>query len=276
MNPTFFQRRRLRNAAWTLCALLPIAWWVRWEHNRLGNPAPTTGYLLLAIIFVLAAYGLRKKLPFLPLGSSATWLQLHIYLSLGSVGLFLLHVRSPIPNGPLEALLASVYVVTVASGLFGLYLSRTVPKRLARVGEEVIYERIGGLQGRLRQQARSVVLETVTESGTTTLADFYTQHLFRFFEQPRGLAYQLRPSSEGRKALMGEMQDLRRYLSDSERAALETLFSLVRKKDDLDYHQALQRALKLWLFGHIALTCLLLLLGCLHGSLAHAFVEGSL
>ena len=74
---------------------------------------------------------------------------------------------------------------------------------------------------------------------------------------------------------MSEMQDLRRYLADTERGALEKIFALVRKKDDLDYHEAKQLTLKLWLFGHIALTWALLMIGCLHGILAHVFSEGT-
>ena len=248
---------------------------MRYEHQRLGNPAPVTGYLLMAALVLLACYGVRKKLPFLPLGSAASWLQFHIYLSLGSIGIFLLHLRSPIPHGVLESTLACVYGLTIASGFLGLYLSRTVPKRLARVGEEVIYERSGGLRARVREQAREVVLQAVTDAGTTTLANFYSERLFGFFEEPRNLVYQLRPSSDHRKALMGEMQDIRRYLTQTERAALEKLFALVRKKDDLDYHEALQTTLKLWLFGHIALTFLLLMLGGVHGIVAHVFTEGS-
>ena len=41
---------------------------------------------------------------------------------------------------------------------------------------------------------------------------------------------------------MREMQDLRRYLSEQEQAACERLFALVRRKDDLDFHDARQRA----------------------------------
>jgi hypothetical protein len=71
------------------------------------------------------------------------------------------------------------------------------------------------------------------------------------------------------------MTDLRRYLSEQELAGLERLYALVRRKDDLDFHDARQRALKLWLFVHIALTCALVLLALLHGLLAHAFHGGA-
>jgi hypothetical protein len=72
------------------------------------------------------------------------------------------------------------------------------------------------------------------------------------------------------------MQDLRRYLSDDEQTGCERLFTLVRRKDDLDFHDARQKTLKLWLFVHIGLTYALILLATLHAVLAHAFHGGAL
>jgi hypothetical protein len=120
-----------------------------------------------------------------------------------------------------------------------------------------------------------VVLESVAASGSTTLADFYSARLLEFFDQPRALGYQLRPTTARRRALMREMHDVRRYLSDQEQGCCERLFALVRKKDDLDYQAARQKLLKVWLFAHIGLTCVLVLLAALHGLLAHAFYGGA-
>jgi hypothetical protein len=114
-------------------------------------------------------------------------------------------------------------------------------------------------------------MASVAASGTATLADFYAARLYHFFARPRRLAYVLRPTSRLRKSLLGEMSDLRRYLSDQEQGACEELFTLVRTKDDLDFHEARQRLLKSWLFAHIALTYALLALAMLHALLAHVF-----
>ncbi|MDC0262313.1 hypothetical protein OAK47_03730, partial [Planctomycetaceae bacterium] len=70
-----------------------------------------TGWVLLVTIVFLAAYNLRKAFPFLPLGTSALWLQSHIYAGLLSFVLFLIHVDYSLPNGFLELLLASVYLL---------------------------------------------------------------------------------------------------------------------------------------------------------------------
>jgi hypothetical protein len=120
-----------------------------------------------------------------------------------------------------------------------------------------------------------VVLESVVNSGTTTLADFYLARLYDYFQQPRGAWYLLRPTTTARRSLMREMRDVRRYLSDQEQTGCERLFALLRRKDDLDFHEARQGLLKLWLFVHIGLTCMLVIGAILHGILAYGFDGGA-
>ncbi|MEX0643206.1 MAG: hypothetical protein WD468_10925 [Pirellulales bacterium] len=269
-----FVQRRVRNVGALMVALAGIWLLVRAQERNLGASAFTTGYLLLAAVLFLALYNVRKRLPFLPLGSSAAWLQWHLYVGLGTVGVFALHIGTRWPSGVLDTALAVVYAFTVTSGVVGLYFTRTIPAQLARVGEEVVFERIPAFQRHVCQQAGGVVLGAVTASGTTTLADFYVQRMYAFFERRRGLSYLLWPTTTRRKSLMQEMQDLRRYLSDQEQGACEKLFGLVRRKDDLDFQEARQRLLKSWLFVHIGLTYALVMLALLHGLLAHAFAGG--
>jgi hypothetical protein len=272
---TNIAHRRVRNLSVTLLAF-GLVWAIAGVQERsLGSSAFTSGYVLLAVILFLALYNLRKKLPFLPLGSSAAWLQWHLYAGTSSAGLFALHIGPKWPNGLLETTLAIFYLLTFGSGVIGLYLTRTIPRQLARAGDELIYERIPAFRRQLAREANQTVLDGVTASGATTLADFYAGRLHEFFQRPRGTFYLLRPTSALRRALMREMQDIRRYLSDREQAACERLFALVRRKDDLDFHEARQRLLKLWLFAHIGLTYTLVLLAMAHGLAAHAFHGGA-
>lgn len=268
-------RRRIRNGGLTLLVLAGIAWWVRAREQTLNSTSFATGYLLLAALIFLALYQLRKKLPFLPFGSSTAWLQWHLYVGMGTLGVFALHLGPTWPRGIVDTALAAVYLLTVVSGLMGLYFTRTIPPQLTRVGTEVIYERIPEFRRQVWQRASDVVLQAVTASGTTTLADFYLARLYDFFGRSRGVRYFLKPTFARRRALLREMRDLRRYLSEPEQSACERLFALVRRKDDLDFHHARQTLLKLWLFLHIGLTWWLLLLALLHGLLAHAFHGGA-
>ncbi len=276
--PSFqlFIRRRLFSILLTFAVLASLVYWAHYQKSTLGHAAFGTGYFLLAAIFFLALYNVRKKLPVLPWASSAEWLQAHIYVSLGTVLLFGLHVDWRLPTGILDSTLAGLYFATFVSGILGLVWTRTIPVRLARVSEEVIYERIPMLRGQLRDRAQKAVLETVRASGATTLGEFYSRRLHRFFEKSRGLGYFLRPSNRLRRRLLAELTEVNRYLSPPERATSEQLFALVRRRDDLDFHAALQWRLKAWLFLHIGLTYPLLLVACLHGLLAHLFDGGVL
>ena len=269
-----FAARRFRNGFLTVAALALLALWLRAKHRNLESTAFTTGYLLLAAVGFLALYNIRKKLPMLPLGSSATWLQCHLYVGMASTVVFAMHAGASRPHGVLDTTLAAVYLLTVASGVLGLYATRTIPAQLTRVGEEVIYERIPAYRQQVRRKALELVLESVAASGATTLADFYAARLVDYFDQPRGLAYQLRPTTARRRALMRELHDVRRYLSDQEQGFCEKLFALLRRKDDLDFQAARQKTLKIWLFVHIGLTCSLVLLSALHALLVHAFQGG--
>ena len=74
--------------------------------------------------------------------------------------------------------------------------------------------------------------------------------------------------------MIDAIRDLQRYCSQEEQQTAWRLADLVRKKDDLDYHEAQQWKLKVWLFAHVGLTYSLLVIATVHGIMAHAFAGG--
>ncbi|MBC7855904.1 MAG: hypothetical protein IAF94_20950, partial [Pirellulaceae bacterium] len=246
-----FVRRRLRSLLFVVVALAGITVWWRLEVVTLRPHAFTSGALLLAGIVFLALYNVRKKLTFLPLGSSTAWLQLHIYVGLGTVWVFLLHTSFRIPTGVFETSLAALYLLMTTSGIYGLYLTRTIPPRLAALGEEVIWERIPGLRRQVAERSLELALAASAESSAGVVTDLYSRHLQRFFEGARGWRYYLRPTSTLRRQLLAELGELTRYLGEPQQQLVEELAVLTARKDDLDYHDALQGWLKCWLFAHI-------------------------
>ena len=271
-----FASRRLRNIVLTIIVLALVIAWCRWQEGRLGRADFHTGWLLLGILFFLAGYNLRKKLPVISWTTSSGWLQMHIYVGLGSGIVFGQHIGWHLPNGVLETTLAALFGLTFASGLLGLYWSRTLPSKLANVAEEVIFERIPTLRSQLQERADQAALEAVRTSGATTLGEYYAENLQRYFERPRHLGYFLYPTSEMRRAQLAGLTSIGRYLSETEQKYAERLFALIRRRDDLDFHYAMQWRLKMWLFLHIGLTYPLLILASLHGILAHLFDGGVL
>ncbi len=270
---SFFARRR--RLGLFLLALAVLAVWLvaQWQDANLGQSAYSTGYVLMGCLVFLAAYNLRKKIAFLPcLGSSRLWMQLHIYIGFFTVAVFLIHIGWHFPSGTFERFLAALYVIVAGSGMYGLYLTRTAPQKLTAVGHEVVFEQIPLLRRRLVDQARQLILDSASTS--EVLAKFYVNRLAPFLERPCSLGYLLVPTSRHSKQLIADIRDLDRYLSAAQRKAGRDLAGLVKRKDDLDYHYALQGRLKIWLFVHIGLTYGLLITAVLHGVMTHAFAGG--
>ncbi|MEW4486748.1 hypothetical protein AB1L42_01620 [Thalassoglobus sp. JC818] len=235
-----------------------------------------SGWVLFAMIVVLAAYGLRKSNLFLRvssryIGTSSGWLQVHIYLGLCTAFVFGIHTRFRIPDGVVETTLASLYVATFSSGVIGLLMTRWFPKRLANRREEVIFERIAGYRHRLNQEVIDIVREDSTHSQESAFLDLYTDLLQNFFEKPRNLLWHLVDSQRPVALLCNRVGEYRSYLSEEESPRLNRILELIRVKNELDNHYTLQGALKLWLFIHIPLAWGLVVLAVFHALLVLAF-----
>ena len=268
-----FSRRRLRNISLTIFVVAALAAVVAWMDRSLLHSSFFTGYVLIGSLFLLAAFGMRKRLPMISgIGSAAFWMQMHIYVGFGSFAVFAMHIAFRVPVGMFESILALLYCVVFFSGLYGLWASRTIPRKLTSVGEEVIFERIPAFKRHLARRAQTMVMESC--ENTPVLANFYVHRLSRFFERRRGLAYLLMPTGRTRRQLIAEIEELDRFLAHDDRRISRELAIMVRKKDDLDYHTAMQGRLKMWLFVHIAMTWSLLIFSVVHGVLAHAYGGG--
>ncbi|HEX3889995.1 MAG TPA: hypothetical protein VHX90_04000 [Verrucomicrobiae bacterium] len=267
-------RRQFFLGTFALVAATVAALWLHTKYSRaLPDYAFLTGWILFAAMLVLTFFNARKKLAFLSLGKAETWLQIHIYLGFFTVVLFLIHLNFQMPRGWFEITLASLFALVTASGVFGLFFSRTLPRRLAMRGGEVIFEKIPALRHAMKIEAENLALGADAKS--PLIAEFYTKRLAPFFAGPRDFWMHLVESSRLVNSLTAELDDLRRFASETERATLEKLSALVRKKDGLDYHRSLQLALKLWLFVHIPLTYGLLVFTALHIVLVFGFSGGA-
>jgi ATP/ADP translocase len=74
---SFTQRRTFSICVTVLTAIIVLAVYTI-GSGTLRQHGFLSGWILLALIVFLALYNVRKALPFLPLGSSASWLQFHI------------------------------------------------------------------------------------------------------------------------------------------------------------------------------------------------------
>lgn len=268
-----FVYRRIRQIAALALLVAVVSFLILQLDASLQRTSFITGWSVLGICGLLTCYNLRKRLTFLPiLGSSRAWMQIHIYFGFLAVVVFLFHIGFRIPNGQFEFLLACLFMFVSASGFYGLYITRVVPKKLTAVREEVVFEKIPSLRVKLCNQARRVVEDCA--SFAPTLSDFYLEKLAKFFESPRGLTYFAIPTGRMKRSLVLELMNMDRYLPENGRESSKQLIELVSKKDDLDFHLAMQGRLKLWLFVHIATTYSMLILAVFHTVLVHAFHGG--
>ena len=139
---TTFARRRWLAMTLTLLTIGVIGSLMATQELSFRRTAFLSGWMLLVTLLVLVLYNLRKKLTYPPLLKSASWLQIHAYVGLLSIALFLMHIGFRIPDGRLESVLALLFVGVAGSGVVGLFLSRAIPPRLAVRGQEVLFERI--------------------------------------------------------------------------------------------------------------------------------------
>lgn len=266
-----FQKRRQVNALFLLAAgavLLLLYFIFEFRFPRLTF---VSGWVLLLLMLLLTAYNGRKKLPFLPMATSEGWLQVHIYAGLLAALIFGMHLRFRLPTGVFESWLALLFVLVTLSGIGGLWLSRSLPKRLTTVGGEVIYERIPFERKVIQEQARAIALASVGKTKSTTMADYFTNQLDAYFARPRFFWEHLLGSEIQFNRLLQRTTELNRFIGVNERADMEELIRLLRAKFRLDHHYSLQLALKLWLFIHIPLTYGLLVFSALHVALVYAF-----
>lgn len=271
----YYWNRRLRNLLLTAAVILLLWRYLAHQENELQRASFTSGYLLLVGLLFLAGFHLRKQLSFLPLGSASTWMQLHLYVGYVVIGLFVMHVPARAPNGLFETTLYSLFVLVCLSGIYGLTITRQLPRRISKLKEEVLFERIPVLRDEVERRAHAVMTQLLERSAAEALADYYVASLIPYFAQPRGAVYALRPTGRRRNQLHADLDALARYESDAEGKAERQLRQLIDKRDDLDYHEAQQRKLKVWLFAHIGLTYGLLSAALFHTALVHAFWGGA-
>ena len=241
------------------------------QTHHLAAPARLSGWSLLGTCIFLFLYNSRKKLPAPPLGTSRQWLNLHLIVGIAAFVIFLFHIGFRVPNGVFEVVLGLVFLSIFLSGVLGIAISRGFARRLRTHGQEVIFEQIPVLRKGLAERADELMLESSDATRSTVVMDYYSSTLRPYFKTAHHFWAHLFDSRRPLVQLRHGIQDLRRYTDDSETEFLDQLEELVELKNGLDYHYALQKTLKGWLFFHIPLSLALLILTVVHLALVLSF-----
>ena len=113
-----------------------------------------------------ALLGVRKKLPFLPVGNVQFWLRGHIWLTLLTIPLILLHSGFRL-GGPMTTTLMVLYAIVMVSGIYGLMLQHKLPTMMKEsLQAEIVFEQIPNVRAQLCAAAeklqRSLKLQAAT------------------------------------------------------------------------------------------------------------------
>jgi hypothetical protein len=109
------------------------------------------------LIFIFAGLlGVRKKLLRLKIGSVQSWMRAHIWLTLLTIPLVILHSGFRL-GGPMTILLLLLYAIVMISGIYGLALQHRIPRLMQeRVPVETVYEQIPHVRQKLYSAAKEL------------------------------------------------------------------------------------------------------------------------
>lgn len=235
------------------------------------NHVVHSGWTLFVLFTLLALYNVRKKLPYPSLFKSSSWLQFHVYGGCIATLVFFIHTGVQFPSGVFDTFLYWNVIFLVLSGFIGLWLTRTLPKRLTDIGQEVIYERIPQFRLQCLEQADQIILQTVEQHSNEALEEYYLHTLRPYLSEEPNCVVQFFSSNRNSHLINTELNNLKRYLNDAEKVVADELKEIVCRRADLDDHFAYQHILKSWLFFHIPLTFSLFVLAAMHLVLVYAF-----
>jgi hypothetical protein len=268
---SFFAQRCISWAITALAVALSLS--VVWVLSvRFGRPDLFTGYALLGVCLLLAFLSVRKRMLALPIGPVKIWMQVHLYAGVLSLVLFVLHIGW-FNGGWLELMLGSLFLWIGGTGVYLWFLSKRIPKRLLGVGRDVVLEEIPHMQQQQAEQAYELALKSTQLGEGVTLADYYQQKLVPYFHSPRSLFFGIVPSIRTRRRLLRELDMLDRYLGAEGRELRNQICDLVRKKDELDVHWAMQNQLRFCLTMHVVGLWAFAMLVTVHVASVLAFVQ---
>src|SRR5256885_5392964 len=126
-------------------------------RNAGGTPLGLIfGAVALSIFIFAALLGVRKKLVLWRVGTVQRWLRAHIWLTLLTIPLVILHSGFRL-GGPMTTLLVVLYIIVMVSGIYGLALQHQMPRiMMERLPAESVYGQIPHIRAQLYAAAEKM------------------------------------------------------------------------------------------------------------------------
>jgi hypothetical protein len=128
------------------------------EHHTVGGTPLGLwfGSISLAIFIFAILLSLRKKIPLWRVGTVQRWLRAHIWLTILTIPLVILHSGFRL-GGPMTTLLMGLYAVVMISGFYGLFLQHIMPRLMKeRLPAETVFEQIPHIRSQLAVAAEKM------------------------------------------------------------------------------------------------------------------------
>lgn len=251
--------------------VVALAVWRATQRAWMVDPDFLTGWVLMLMVATLVLYGVRRRLPMLPLGKASTWLAVHIVVGFAAIAAYAIHVGTAWPAGAADRTLAVLFATVIASGIAGHVLQAIVPARLAHSGPELIYERIPAEVAKLRAAAEQTLMDAADAAGHETLIAYYAQTLAWYFERPRFALNHVLGGDRAESWERHRLAAVEKLLAAEERPHLAALGELCRRKRAVDVQYALQSLLRAWTFVHVPAAAAFLVLAAWHSLIVHVY-----
>ncbi len=194
------------------------------------------------------------------LGNARAWLQFHLYGGALFLLLTFMHSGFHQPKGILTWWLWFLSIYVTASGIIGVLLQKWIPKILTSgLAVEVVYERIPELIREISDKANTLV-QTCTEP----IKDFYKSNVAVALAAPQPRLIYCLDITGGIQSRLRRFEYVRRLLASDEKEKLNKLEAFYKTKLEIDAHYTLQRILRWWLYTHVPVSLVLLVLLALH------------
>src|SRR3954470_21479863 len=128
------------------------------EHHTVGGTPLGLwfGSISLAIFLFAVLLSLRKKIPLWRVGTVQRWLRAHIWLTILTIPLVVLHSGFRF-GGPMTTLLLVLYAIVMVSGFYGLFLQHVMPRLMKeRLPAETVFEQIPHIRSQLAVAAEKM------------------------------------------------------------------------------------------------------------------------
>jgi hypothetical protein len=237
------------------------------------------GSVSLGIFVFAGLLGMRKKIPLWRIGSVQRWLRAHIWLTLLTIPLVLMHSGFRFGGG-MTTLLMFLYAIVMISGIYGLVLQHQLPRWMKEhLSSEIVYEQIPFLREQLcfaAEEMRDAFLfspsETVIakpatavdQESETLLVEFIERQVLPYLRARRGAKMRL-----GRPRFADDtVRFVKLRVAEGYRPLLEQLQGWCAERRLLDLHVRMQHWLHGWILVHAPISFLLILLTAWHAYVA--------